>query len=385
MNLLWLNSDQMGCGTYRAYVPALSLEAAGHTNHFLQHEKARISNPTRELEGMHTVVFQRAVDNTFLDWLKTARRLGVRTVFEMDDDLFHVPRHNPASWLWNAKLTQRLLREMLDAVDGVVVSTKPLRESLAHELGWPISRITVCPNHVHAAVWGEEVIGSTEPFSSTSVVVGWQGSATHDVDFKTALPALQQLVRDTNVMVRFFGCVPLSVKGALEGEHFQWAKGVPFEKYPTMLKYMGFDIGIAPLTDSKFNRAKSNLKWLEYSVLGVPCVASRVYPYERSISHGETGFLAATPEEWYQALRRLVDDVAWRQRMGQTARAHVWATHGPAQARSWWEPLGVHDGQPDTELRRTPGSSSQGDGGARPAYGEVAPVCAEGQGEVSGR
>ncbi len=68
---------------------------------------------------------------------------------------------------------------------------------------------------------------------------------------------------------------------------------VPVEQYPKLLA--GFDIGLAPLIDSPFNRCKSDLKYVEYGKVGVPAVFSKVGPYTRSVKHGETGFSPRTP------------------------------------------------------------------------------------------
>src|SRR3546814_14721972 len=49
-----------------------------------------------------------------------------------------------------------------------------------------------------------------------------------------------------------------------------------------------YAVGVAPLSDTTFNRSKSDIKFLELAALGIPTIASDVAPY-RSIRHGETG------------------------------------------------------------------------------------------------
>jgi glycosyltransferase involved in cell wall biosynthesis len=112
---------------------------------------------------------------------------------------------------------------------------------------------------------------------------------------------------------------------------------VPFEYYPATLRYLNFDIGIAPVTDSHFNQSKSNIKWLEYSALGVPSVCSKVYPYATSIEHGVTGFLASNDDEWYRALKSLVESAELRQQIGRAAFDHVWREYAPDQCVPAWE------------------------------------------------
>ena len=68
-----------------------------------------------------------------------------------------------------------------------------------------------------------------------------------------------------------------------------------------------WDVGLAPLVDSAFNRSKSDLKWLEYTGLGLPGVFSDVDPYG-SVEDRRTGRLAADdPEAWANAILTLRD------------------------------------------------------------------------------
>jgi glycosyltransferase involved in cell wall biosynthesis len=93
--------------------------------------------------------------------------------------------------------------------------------------------------------------------------------------------------------------------------------------FPQMVAGWNPDIGIAPLRDSNFNRAKSNLRWLEYSALKVPTVASRVVPFEESIKEGKDGILCSSSIQWYEALKSLIENKEKRLRMGMDAYKRV--------------------------------------------------------------
>jgi glycosyltransferase involved in cell wall biosynthesis len=97
----------------------------------------------------------------------------------------------------------------------------------------------------------------------------------------------------------------------------QWSS---IDQWPAAVKGWQIDIGIAPLLDSNFNRAKSNLRWLEYSALGVPTVASKVRPFVESIGPGE-GYLCNSKQQWYDTLRVLVLDEKKRRKVGANARS----------------------------------------------------------------
>ena len=88
-----------------------------------------------------------------------------------------------------------------------------------------------------------------------------------------------------------------------------------------------FDIGIAPLEDTSFNSSKSNIKFLEYSALGIPTVASKVTPYSSTIVNGETGFLIKPKGtvylDWVKALTKLVENKELREQVGKNANKFV--------------------------------------------------------------
>jgi len=67
-------------------------------------------------------------------------------------------------------------------------------------------------------------------------------------------------------------------------------------------------VGIMPLTDDEFSRGKSAFKLIQYSAAGLPVIASSVGENIKVVRDGQTGFLADSPEEWLEALGKLIDD-----------------------------------------------------------------------------
>ncbi|MBI4743223.1 MAG: hypothetical protein HY776_00055, partial [Actinobacteria bacterium] len=67
------------------------------------------------------------------------------------------------------------------------------------------------------------------------------------------------------------------------------------------------DIGLAPLADTVFNRCKSDLKLLEYGILGIPSVASYTGPYIEPIDKGYV-LKARNSKDWIKQLRKLIQD-----------------------------------------------------------------------------
>ena len=78
-----------------------------------------------------------------------------------------------------------------------------------------------------------------------------------------------------------------------------------------------------PLHDTPWERGKCAYKLLQVMAAGKPVIASPVGANRQVVQHGVNGFLADTPEEWTDALRRLAADPELRRRMGEEARRTV--------------------------------------------------------------
>jgi glycosyltransferase involved in cell wall biosynthesis len=114
---------------------------------------------------------------------------------------------------------------------------------------------------------------------------------------------------------------------------------VTIEQYPSVLAR--FDIGVIPLVDRRFNRCKSDLKFLEYSMMGIPSVVSKLVPYETAVQHGANGFLAGNPKDWLKSLRRLIEDPGLRDEMGGRARLFAESRTVERNVGNWERAYGI--------------------------------------------
>ena len=91
------------------------------------------------------------------------------------------------------------------------------------------------------------------------------------------------------------------------GDRIRQSPLVPWAEFLPLLNSL--DINLAPLEpENPFCRSKSEIKYTEAALLGIPTVASRIDALEYAIREGTTGFLAGTTDEWVTALERLVTD-----------------------------------------------------------------------------
>jgi glycosyltransferase involved in cell wall biosynthesis len=185
--------------------------------------------------------------------------------------------------------------DMVKAADAVTVSTEPLKGLLKKYN----DKIEVIPNLIDVKGW------KYKRKKHDKVRIGWIYSHTHYPDLKVIKGALNKIHKKykDKVEIVIFGS-DLDVFD-FKPKHY-W--GVKFDEYPKKLTELSFDISICPLEDNEFNRCKSNIKWMESSMAGAAVVASKVYPYEYSIEHGKTGYLASNENQWVKYLSWLIEN-----------------------------------------------------------------------------
>lgn len=244
-------------------------------------------------------------------------RYGKPFLTEIDDYIFSIPTANIASSVYGpgTELTKIML-DQIKTSDGLICSTPYLAE-----LYKPLNRrVFVVENSIDLSLWRVR----SSPAPRQRVTIGWMGGGTHNEDHRLIKDAVVEVLAQ-NEGVRF-----VYVSGGSCPDFFKDIKGLKWihdfraiNKYPAWIGKFKFDIGIAPLVDNNFNRGKSNLRWLEYSALGLPCVASPLPHFKEAIRHGETGFLASTKEEWIEYLNKLIREPDTRENMGNAARQEV--------------------------------------------------------------
>ena len=159
----------------------------------------------------------------------------------------------------------------------------------------------------------------------SSVQIGYMGGKTHHADLEDIKTALLNLNSKFpgKLILKFWGTKPPREILELPNTEFDPIDLTDYAQFASYFSQQDCDILIAPLIDNEFNRAKSGIKFLEYSVLGSAGVYSKLPPYESIIDHGVNGYLANNLEDWEKYLSELVDDRTLRKRMGEYAKRSV--------------------------------------------------------------
>ncbi|MDR3531133.1 MAG: glycosyltransferase [Rhodopila sp.] len=164
------------------------------------------------------------------------------------------------------------------------------------------------------------------------------GSRTHQKDFAQAAGAIARILaerpecrlvlfREPLNDERMFDPGEFPALAAVEGQ-IEWRDRVALEDLPNEIAR--FDINIAPLElYNPFVEAKSELKYFEAALVDVPTVASPTGPLRRAIRDRETGRLARSKADWYNALSELLDNAEYRKRLARAAYLDVLWRFGP--------------------------------------------------------
>jgi glycosyltransferase involved in cell wall biosynthesis len=171
---------------------------------------------------------------------------------------------------------------------------------------------------------------ATEPLSGGPRFIGYlSGTKTHQNDFAEAAEALAQILTEyDDVYLKLIGY--LDTEKLLPGlEHKIYR--LDFMSWEDLLvESKALYMNLAPFEmDSLFCQAKSQLKFVETALCGVPTIASPVPSFAESIDNGVTGFIASNPQEWYEAMRFLLDDQETRDRIGAAAHRECMARFQP--------------------------------------------------------
>ena len=302
-------------GRYRAILPLQELARRGHAVHWpgdpsLNALRDGSLPPRSAWEALHV---QQVHDPETLEIMRRVRDAGFALVWDTDDDVSAITRGNQA---WNRlggrRGIRRHFKESLEVARTAHVVTTT-NEHLAQ-----IYRDHGC-EHVVAV---ENYLGPEDVQHPRrrhqGVVVGIAAAGEHEPDLRRMRigPMLEQLLeRHDGVRVVAIGAV-LEMQ---EQHRYRYEWGVEIEELiPTESE---FDIGLAPLRDTPFNRSRSNVKLKEYAAAGAMWLASPVGPF---VGMGEEqGGLLVEDDAWLATLEALLRDPERRRTL--TERACRWA------------------------------------------------------------
>jgi glycosyltransferase involved in cell wall biosynthesis len=260
------------------------------------------------------VVIQRDLFPFGPPWLeRLLRARNARLVYDTDDATYLRPGFTPNTPFQRLRHFDKVI-EVVARARWISAATEPIAD-WARRYN---TNVSVVPMAVDLVEYNRARTLASRGGSTGPVVIGWAGTAGGLRYLDAITPALRRLAARHEIVVRVISGGYCSV--CLPGVNVDARPWVPATGLADMA---GFDIGVVPLDDSPFERAKFPFKLLQYLALGVPSVSARVGTAATLIREGDNGLLAGSTDEWCDQLEALIADRSLRQRLAAAGRETV--------------------------------------------------------------
>lgn len=303
-----------GCGQYRVVSPFERLGVAGLAEcEYLSTSKGIRAIMPVELMRLSPDSFMvhAALDPVQQHALKYFKEFvpDVFRLFALDDLVSAVPEKSAAYRGFKRAFGEAtsLLRKSLSYCDRMIVSTEPIKQ-LAEGM---IEDIRVIPNCLERDRW----VGlETKRRIGKKPRVGWAGAQQHQGDLEIIVEVVKATAHEVDWI--FMGMTIPELKPYVKEEY----RFVPYAEYPKKLASLNLDLAIAPLEINEFNEAKSNLRLLEYGVMGWPIICTDIYPYQQA--NAPVKRVPNQARAWIDAIRERIYDLDAAEKEG--ARVQKW-------------------------------------------------------------
>lgn len=298
-------ADTSGCGHYRMIAPARALSKGGvaqawsSCTYFTNPELARVQ--------FDSVILQRPFNERHKPAIQTYRKYSnAFLVYELDDLLTNLPVKSAHYKEISADLIANF-KEGVGYCDRFVVSTEYLKEAFRdlHD------DIVVVPNFIDWELWKD---CRSLRHTANKPRVGWVGGIGHSGDLEILNDVVSELADEVDWV--FMGMCLDSFRPYVK----EIVSGVEFLKYPARMAGLHLDLALAPLEYHPFNEGKSNLRLMEYGVLGIPVICTDILPYQGDFPVCR---VKNTKEAWIAAIREHIADPAELARRGDVLNRYI--------------------------------------------------------------
>lgn len=310
-----------------------------------------------ELHEADIVIIQRdaaGIDiETISNWLKSWRAAGKKCVLELDDDFFDANElyKRTHSGKWTVSQIVASVTWLAMAADAVITSTPHLKK-IASKYN---KNVFLLPNYLDPGLWGlrnkrkkpqyfhDYSDNSYDDYddyddhsdnnerNNASVKIGYIGTATHDGDLAIITEVMNRLEHEygDKIQIEVIGAFQKRLNKPFFGQAVALGKNRQYSQFVKWLrKYVDWDIAVIPLEDNHFNKSKSHLKYLECSALKLASICSDVSTYSNIVENNKNGLLVKNNrEDWYQAIKYLIENPSKREQLAQEAYDNVTEKH----------------------------------------------------------
>jgi len=272
----------------------------------------------------HRTTYTDAIRN----FIEEIKRQNGEIIFETDDLLYDPKYLENIDYLKNiSKLEKELYKDGIgsqilnDPYVKVCTTTTTFLKNKLEDLGKKVFLVPNKINNKELKLVEDILRKKSSKTEKDSVKLGYfSGTMSHNKDFQVIVGALKKLLEEKeDITLCLAG--PLEKQGALSNFEDR-IEIIPFaSRKKNYQNIYNVDVNLLPLeVENPFCEAKSELKFFEAGILGVPTIASNTNVLKEVIDDGENGFLAASEQEWFEKMKKMVEDGDLRRKMGEKAR-----------------------------------------------------------------
>ena len=344
--LLLASDDLAQCFLYRVEQKRQQLTALGCEVRLVMRDALDDWSWSEQLLWADAVVVCRLpATQQLMRCLDAVHQAGLPTYYDVDD-LVVDPEHGvPPLASYGGTITPRQHRRLvldvplfavaMRACDAAIVSTPSLARRW-RELN-PGQSVLVLPNLAPPELC--DALRRPRRLARRPRLVVASGTKAHkQIWIDELAPALAQLLqRNSGLQLDLLGHLQLPL---VLHPHISRIRCHPFSDYATYLKRMGqADIGLVALEPGLYTDAKSAIRWMEFSYLGLASVLSPTRTYTEILEDGVHTRFASGVEQWVSAVEQLLADPCNMRAMAQRAQQRAQELFASAQADVFWRPL----------------------------------------------
>jgi hypothetical protein len=265
--------------------------------------------PLRPPEVGVSIVFVRYLSRAWVRWVEQYRDRIDQLIFFMDDDLFDGASHSELSIVYRWKLYRNALRykRWLQAQGVKLWVSTPWLANKYKE-------------------WQPQLLEPKSPYidSNELKTIFYHGSSSHMQEMRWLLPVIDAvLIQDSSLVFEIMGDQKIR-KLFSKLPRVNVLHPMTWEAYQALVSRPGRTIGLAPLMNSGFNKARSYTKFFDITQAGAVGIYADHDVYRPVIQHRENGLLVSMDQElWVTAILELSNSKIERERMLENARSNL--------------------------------------------------------------
>ena len=294
-------ADLSGCGLYRLGWVSHLLNYQGHM--MVTDTTVMVLDP-RWFINVKSVRLQRQATPAQLQFVKFLKEVQkehkFKIIYEVDDVVFRedIPDYNKFKTAFTSDEIRNTVVDIIGLCDEVTVTCDFMRNLYQERTGK--KEITVIPNF--PAKWwignyfDPNRINALYDKNKKKPRLLYAGSGAHfDVenrvgqkdDFEHVIKAIIDSRHKYQWV--FIGAFPLALRPYIERGEIEFHQWQRLYDYPAKIHELGVQMMVAPLQDNSFNRAKSDLKYIEACAYGLPVACQDMCTYEQAEIKFKTG------------------------------------------------------------------------------------------------